>query len=588
MKVLLTTLNSKYIHSNLAIRYLKGYLDGDYDIDILEFTINQNLNKIIGDIYRLDSDVVGFSTYIWNINETLNITKALKMIKPDIKIILGGPEVSFNIKELMMDNPQIDFIVYNEGEETFKELMASLKNKKSFKGIRGLAYQDKGEIYINPQRDLISPLEDIPFPYEDSLNEFKDKIIYYESSRGCPYNCKYCLSSTISGVRYLPIERVKRDISKLIDAQVKQVKFVDRTFNANKKHALEIMKFIIEKNPEDMNFHFEISAHIIDEEILELLSKVKEGLFQFEIGVQSTNDETIDAIGRITDFHKLVYVVEKIKSYKNIHQHLDLIAGLPYEGYNSFKKSFNDVYDMRPEKLQLGFLKLLKGSGLRLDEAKYGYKYLDSPTYEILENNYISFGEIIKLKTIEDLVEKYYNDGFFKHSLEFIIRNFSKDSFTFYEEFSSFWDLNNYGNISHSKNTLYEILMEFYLYKKYDYLQIFTEILKFDFIFNNRKSRLPAGLNREYDSSVQKNIHEILKNEALLNTHLIEYKNIPTKKIVNKVIVEDFNVNILEIISSEYKPISNKEKIYLLFDYVGGKIIKTKYNNITEIVKELI
>ena len=293
MKTLLTTLNSKFIHSNLAIRYLKEYLGKEYYVDILEFTINQDLNKVIADIHRTGAHIVGFSTYIWNIEETLNITKALKLVSPNLKIVLGGPEVSFNIEELMSNNPQIDYVIFNEGEETFKELMKSIySNKNNLSSIDGLAYHLKGEIYINPQRDLVCDMEDIPFPYRGSLDEFKDRIIYYESSRGCPFNCKYCLSSTINGVRYLSMERIKDDLSKLIDAKVKQVKFVDRTFNANKKHALEIMKFIMEKNPKDINFHFEISAHIIDDEILEFLRKPKEGLFQFEIGVQSTNDET--------------------------------------------------------------------------------------------------------------------------------------------------------------------------------------------------------------------------------------------------------------------------------------------------------
>ena len=589
MKIILSSLNSKYIHSNLAIRYLDKYLEDITPVEILEYTINQSIDYIVSEIYKRSPDVIGFSTYIWNIEETLKICEILKIVLPNIKIILGGPEVSFDGIQILKEKPFIDFIVYGEGEVTFKELIQQfISGTEDYKNVLGLIYKQDDNVYRNGPRPLIKDLDSIPSPYTTVGDEFENKIVYYESSRGCPFNCEFCLSSTIHGVRYFSIDRVKTDLEQLINGKVDQVKFVDRTFNANKKHIMEIMDFIIEKDPVDINFHFEVTAHLIDEETLEYLKNIKEGLFQFEIGVQSTNDETIDAIGRITDFTKLVYVVEKIKSYKNIHQHLDLIAGLPYEDYNSFKKSFNDVYGMRPEKLQLGFLKLLKGSGLRLDEAKYGYKYLDSPTYEVLENDYISFGEIIKLKSIEDLVEKYYNDGFFKHSLEFIIKNFSEESFTFYEEFSSFWNLKSYGNISHSKNTLYEILMEFYLFKKYDYLEVFTEILKFDFIFNNRKSRLPAGLNREYDLSVQKNIHEILKDEALLNTHLIEYKNIPTKKIVNKVIVEDFNVNILEIISSGYKPISKKEKIYLLFDYVGGKIIKTKYNNITEIVKELI
>ncbi len=589
MKIILCSLNSKFIHSNLAIRYLEKYVEDISNVEILEYTINQNIDFIVSEIYKQKPDLIGFSTYIWNIEETLKICEILKMVLPSIKILLGGPEVSFDGKQILEDKPFIDFIIYGEGEVTFKELAEEfINNSESYENILGLIYR-KGEIiYKNRERPLIKNLDTIPSPYLNVGNEFENKIVYYESSRGCPFGCEFCLSSTIHGVRYFGIERVKKDLEQLIEGKVNQVKFVDRTFNANKKHIMAIMNFIIDKNPVDINFHFEVTAHLLDEETLEFLRNVKEGLFQFEIGVQSTNDETINVVGRTTDFDKLVYVVERIKSYKNIHQHLDLIAGLPYEGYTTFKKSFNDVYDIRPEKLQLGFLKLLKGSGLRLNEKEYGYKYLNAPPYEVLENNYITYGEIIKLKSIEDLVEKYYNDGFFKNSLEFVIINFFEDSFSFYEDFSLFWDIKDYGKISHSKNSLYEIIMEYYLYKKFSYINIFTELLKFDYIFNNRKSKLPEGLNREYDSSVQKNLHEILKDERLLNTYLKDYKNITTKKLVNKVIVDDFNVNVLEIMDNGYKPIVDEEKTYILFDYIGGKIVKTVYYNISEIVKELI
>lgn len=589
MKIILSSLNSKYIHSNLAIRYLGRYVEDIACVEILEYTINQSIDFIVAEIYKNKPDIIGFSTYIWNIEETLKICEILKMVLPNIKIILGGPEVSFDGRQILKEKQYIDFIIYGEGEATFKELAQTIiSNSEEYKDILGLIYREGEFIYKNGERPLIKILDTIPSPYLNIGNQFENKIVYYESSRGCPFGCEYCLSSTIDGVRYFGVDRVKKDLGKLIEGNVKQVKFVDRTFNANKKHIMEIMNFIIDKDPVDINFHFEVTAHLLDEETLEFLSNVKEGLFQFEIGVQSTNDETIDVVGRTTDFDKLVYVVEKIKSYKNIHQHLDLIAGLPYEGYDSFKKSFNDVYNIRPEKLQLGFLKLLKGSGLRLDEKKYGYKYLNSPPYEVLENNYINYGEIIKLKSIEDLIEKYYNDGFFKHSLEFIINNFYKDSFSFYEDFSWFWEAQDYSRVSHSKNSLYEILMDYYLYKEYEYVNIFTELMKFDYIFNNRKPNLPSGLNRKYDTRVQKNLHKILRDEKLLNSYLRKYRSMPTKRLVNKVIVEDFNVNVFEVMDNGYKPIGEKEKIYVLFDYIGGKIVKTVYYNVTKIVKELV
>lgn len=589
MKIILCTLNSKYIHSNLAIRYLSKYVEDIENVNIFEYTINQSIDSIVSEIYKEKPDVIGFSTYIWNVEEIYKICEILKLVLPEVKIILGGPEVSFDGVKVLEEREYIDYIIYGEGELTFRELIQTFVDEsKGVETILGLIYKKNQRIIKNGERPLIKNLDIIPSPYINIGNEFENKIVYYESSRGCPFNCEFCLSSTIHGVRYFNIERVKQDLENLINGKVNQVKFVDRTFNANKKHIMEIMNFIIAKDPIDINFHFEVTAHLLDEETLEFLKNVKEGLFQFEIGVQSTNLDTINSIGRITDFEKLTYVVEKIKSYKNIHQHLDLIAGLPYEGYESFKKSFNDVYRIRPEKLQLGFLKLLKGSGLRLKEKTYGYKYLDSPPYEVLENKFISFGEIIKLKSIENLVEKYYNESFFKHSLEFIIKNYFDDSFSFYEDFSSFWETEGYERVSHSKNSLYDIFMEYFIYKGFKNKLIFTELLKLDYIINNKKSTLPIGLNRKYDANIQRNLHEILKSEQLLNTYLSEYKDIPTKKLVNLVIIEEFKVNVLEIINKGYIPLEDIEQEYILFDYVGGKITKCMYYDITEIVKEMI
>ncbi len=589
MKIILSSLNSKYIHSNLAIRYLAGYVEDIIKAQIHEYTINQNIDFIVSEIYKEKPDLIGFSTYIWNIEETLKICEILKIVLPDTKILLGGPEVSFDGVQVLNDLKYIDFIIYGEGEETFKELIETIMDKnQNYKNIKGLVYRQGASIFKNLERPLIRNLDIIPSPYTNIKSQFENKIVYYESSRGCPFNCEFCLSSTIHGVRYFGMERVKDDLDRLIKGKVGQVKFVDRTFNANKKHFMEIMKFIISKDPVDINFHFEVTAHLLDEDTLDFLKDIKEGLFQFEIGVQSTNEETIQAVARTTDFEQLKYTSKKIKSYMNIHQHLDLIAGLPYEGYNSFKKSFNDVYSIRPEKLQLGFLKLLKGSGLRIDEEKHGYKYLDSPPYEILENDYISYGEIIKLKSIENLVEKYYNEGFFTHSLEFIIKNYYQDSFSFYEDFSQYWDTKDYGKLSHSKNTLYEILMEYFIYKDHNDKYTFTELIKLDYVINNRNSRLPKGIDREYDLFVQKNLHGILKNEKLLSSYLYSYKDIPTKKLLKKVIVEDFNINIFEVLNNNYKVLDKREKTYILFDYIGGKLNKCIYHNITEIVKGLI
>lgn len=589
MKILLTTLNSKYIHSNLAIRYLSRYVEDIESIQVEEFTINQNIDFIASEIFKLQPDVIGFSTYIWNIKQTLKVCKILKMVQPSIKILLGGPEVSYEETSLMKNHNYIDFIIYGEGEETFREFIEHLKSENTnYSDIKGLIYRSGDKVIKNKERQLIKNLDIIPSPYDHPSNDFKNKIVYYESSRGCPFNCEFCLSSAISGVRYFDIDRVKKDLSNLINSKVKQVKFVDRTFNANKKYAMEIMNFIIDKNPKNMNFHFEVTAHLMDEEVLSFLEDVKEGLFQFEIGVQSTNLDTIESIGRTTDFKKLSYVVKKIKSYGNIHQHLDLIAGLPYENYESFGKSFNDVYDLKPEKLQLGFLKLLKGSGLRLSSEKYGYKYIDEPPYEILENNYISYKDIINLKGIEDLVEKYYNEGYFANTLEFIIHNFYPGAFEFFEDFKMYWQDKEYNKISHSRNRLYENLKDFIDYKNYNHINIINDLIRFDYIINNKNTNIPSKLLCNNHELLQKDIHNILKDEDILYNYLEEYKNLPTKKLINQVTIKRFTTDILQIIEKGYNPTSKGEEVYILFVYVDGQINRCRVYNITRKAKELV
>lgn len=588
MKVILTTLNSKFIHSCLSIRYLQGYVKDLIEVEIKEYTINQSIDYIASEIYKMNPDMIGFSTYIWNLTETLQICEILKMVKPNIKIFLGGPEVSFDGIDIMKENKFIDFIIYGEGEETFREfIQEEIHDNKNYNKIKGLIYREDEKIIENRPRPLIKDLNKIPLLYEDIGDEFENKIVYFESSRGCPFGCRFCLSSTIDGVRYFGIERVKEELGNLIKGKVGQVKFVDRTFNANKKYAMEIMNFIMEKDPENMNFHFEVTAHLLDAEMMEFLSNVKEGLFQFEIGVQSTNDKTIDSVGRTTDFPKLRKITKIIKSYEKIHQHLDLIAGLPYEGYDSFRKSFNDVYEIRSEKIQLGFLKLLKGSELRMDEEKYGFKYLNIPPYEIIENDYISYGEIVKLKSIEELVDRYYNEGYFENSIEYIIKNHYNSPFDFYEEFSSYWEGGGYHRISNSRNKLYDIILDFYRFKRYDDIYIFNELLKFDFIRNNKNGNLPKKINRSKDNLTQGQIHEILKNERILKTYLKEYKDIPTKKIIRNISIERFNVDIFKIIENGYNLVEDRSDVDVLFIYREGVINRCDLYDISIITKEL-
>lgn len=592
MKTIIVTLNSKFIHSSLSIRYLKSYCEDVFpDIKIAEYTINQGNDYITGEIFKQAPDIVAFSCYIWNIKSILEISERLKIVKPDVKIILGGPEVSYDGADIMKKHFYIDFIIYGEGEETFRQLLINLNEKvECFSQIKGLIFRDGENIIQNECRPLIDDLDTIPSPFKGDMKEFNNKIVYYESSRGCPFNCQFCLSSTIKGLRFFSLNRVKSDLLLLIKAKVKQVKFVDRTFNARKDYALEIMKFIMDNSEGNTNFHFEVTAHLLDEEILEFLKNVPEGLFQFEIGVQSTNPKTIKAINRATDFEKLAKVVRKIKSYRNIHQHLDLIAGLPYEDYESFKKSFNDVYNLRPDKLQLGFLKLLKGSGLREKMDEYEFKYLDSPPYEVLENKNISYKEMLRLKIIEDLVEKYGNDIGFQHSLDYIIQKIYERPFDFYEKFSEYWEKSGFHHISHGKLKLYRILYDFYSKEINSNTKIFNELLKFDLVYNNKNVNIPSFIKVTDEINKKSVRHKFVKEEDNLNRYLPIYGTMQAKKIINEIHFEEFSFNVIKFIQSGYDTHKIKEEptvILFVYDEERKVFDKCKAFDVTEEFKRL-
>ncbi|KAB3534372.1 B12-binding domain-containing radical SAM protein [Alkaliphilus pronyensis] len=568
MKVLLTALNARFIHTNLAIRYLKKSVeDVCPDTEIIEFTINHHIEYILPELYRVSPDVICFSCYIWNIEMILDLCDTIKRILPNITIILGGPEVSFETEDLMMKNDSIDIVVIGEGEITLNKLLKSLKDNEDYSQIPGLYYRVRGRI-LKTQGERIRPkINSLPFPYEGEQID-KDKIVYYESSRGCPFNCQYCLSSSFRGVDYLPIDRVKNELKHFLEVQVKQVKFVDRTFNAKKDYALEIMKFILENNNGITNFHFEVTADLIDEEMLDFLKTVPVGLFQFEIGVQSTNPETLKAIDRKMDFPLLSEVVEKIASYRNVHQHLDLIVGLPMDDFFSFRKSFNDVFALRPEKLQIGFLKLLKGSGLKMNASKYSYVYTSKPPYEVLQSNALSYGEITVLKAIEEIIETYWNSRMFRASIEFILQNFYSNDFSFFQGFSRYWWKNGYHHQPNGKNQLYKILLDYYEAEANDYLQVFKEILKFDYLKNTRTSSLPDFFHRETDDGFKNKCHEFLKQEDNLQKFLPGYIDTPAKQIIKRVHFERFKHNVIEIEDNPYLFKEPTEKnTTVLFDY---------------------
>ena len=493
MKILLAACNAKYIHSNLAVYNLKS-CSGEYSsrVVVKEYTINQIRDDILKDIYLEKPDVICFSCYIWNISFVRELVPDLKKILPQVEFWAGGPEVSYDAVEFLKKNPAFFGVMVGEGEETFHELAGYYIERKpeTLSEIRGVAFRDENkdrDIVHTGWRELMD-LSKVPFAYSN-LTEFKNRIIYYESSRGCPFSCSYCLSSIDKKLRFRDIELVKKELQFFIDNKVSQVKFVDRTFNCKHDHAMEIWRYITEHDNGITNFHFEISADLLRAEELALMKTMRPGLIQLEIGVQSTNPQTIKAIRRTMDFEKLKRIVEQIHSFGNIHQHLDLIAGLPYEGYDSFHKSFCDVYALHPEQFQLGFLKVLKGSHMMEMTGEYQILYKDREPYEVLSTAWLTYGEILRLKMVESMVEVYYNSGQFKNTLVFLEKYFD-DPFRMYEALGRFYEKKGYSEISHSRMRRYEILMEFAGEQKEIPPEALSDVMLLDlYLRENLKSR---------------------------------------------------------------------------------------------------
>ena len=493
MKILLAACNAKYIHSNLAVYNLKS-CSGEYSsrVVVKEYTINQIRDDILKDIYLEQPDVVCFSCYIWNISFVRELVPDLKKILPQVEFWAGGPEVSYDAVEFLKKNPAFFGVMVGEGEETFHELAGYYIERKpeTLSGIRGVAFRDenKGRDIVHTGWRELMDLSKVPFAYSN-LTEFKNRIIYYESSRGCPFSCSYCLSSIDKKLRFRDIGLVKKELQFFIDNKVPQVKFVDRTFNCKHDHAMEIWRYITENDNGITNFHFEISADLLRAEELALMKTMRPGLIQLEIGVQSTNPQTIKAIRRTMDFEKLKGIVEQIHSFGNIHQHLDLIAGLPYEGYDSFHKSFCDVYALRPEQFQLGFLKVLKGSYMMEMTGEYQILHKDREPYEVLSTAWLTYGEILRLKMVESMVEVYYNSGQFKNTLVFLEKYFD-DPFRMYEALGRFYEKKGYSEISHSRMRRYEILMEFAGEQKEIPSEALSDVMLLDlYLRENLKSR---------------------------------------------------------------------------------------------------
>jgi radical SAM superfamily enzyme YgiQ (UPF0313 family) len=458
------TLNAKYIHTSLALRYLKAFCAGEFDIQLAEYTIKDPAMSIAADLFAKKPDVIGFSCYIWNIEETIAVLDILKKVMPNVKIVLGGPEVSYDTADWMRRLPQADFIVMGEGEETFRDLLRQIAGEQKYHLVFGLAYRKEGEpdAVIMPPRPKLD-LNTIPSPHRfpEDIKSLPNRVVYFETSRGCPFSCQFCLSSIETGVRYFDIQRVKEDLLYLIENGARLIKFVDRTFNIKRDYAMEIFQFLID-NHQGCVFQFEITADIMRPEVLDFLAEhAPPGIFRFEIGVQSTNDPTNLAVKRRQNFAKLSRTVTKIKESGKIDQHLDLIAGLPHEDYDTFRKTFNDVFALRPEELQLGFLKMLRGTGLRLEAGKYGYVYMDKAPYEILGNDVLSFADIVRIKRVEDVLEKYWNAHRMDRTMEYLVSGVYPSAFDFFQRFGDFWEDRGWSRIGHQLEDLFIRLWSF-------------------------------------------------------------------------------------------------------------------------------
>jgi len=605
MNILLVGINAKYIHSNPAIHSLAAYAGKFADekgvsfrkyIQIAEYTINQQLADIEADIYKKKPDVLAISCYIWNFAMVQELIDDIHKVCPNLPIWLGGPEVSFHPEKLLQKFPFLAGIMIGEGEQTFVELVqwylsrnelqrvctnSSCNeegiNKNNVAALRNIAGLYLASGYTN-ERDCIF-LDEIPFLYSD-LQEFENRILYYESSRGCPFRCKYCLSSIDKQLRFRSIEIVKKELQFFLDNRVPQVKFIDRTFNAKHEHAMAIWSYIKKHDNGVTNFHFEISADLLADEEIELLNSMREGLVQLEIGVQSTNEETIHAINRTMNLERLRHAVERVNAGENIHQHLDLIAGLPYENYESFHKSFNDVYAMRPEQLQLGFLKVLKGSAMEEQAAEYGIGYRSVPPYEVLYTKWLSYDDVIRLKQVEEMVELFYNSGQFSYTIRFL-ELLVGDAFVLYEKLAIFYEEKGYPVAASKRIAHYEHLLEFVSEiaesGKDEYLtvvEICREYLLFDCYLRENMKTAPSFAK---DMSAYKNyLREFYQKEEEDRKYLPAYEQYDSKQMAKMTHVEFFKydvwkkdyADIIEIINSKTESLQP-----VLFDYKERSVI---------------
>lgn len=563
MNVVLVAINAKYIHSNLAVRSLRAYAKEYQDqIRIAEYTINQQTDEILMDLYKRKPELLCFSCYIWNIEYVEHLLRQFHQVCPDVPIWLGGPEVSYDAKEVLSRLPEVTGVMCGEGEQTFAELLEYYHGKKrELADIKGITYRDcDGNIYANAWRSVMD-MNDLPFVYQD-MKEFEHRIIYYESSRGCPFSCSYCLSSVDKALRFRDVETVCKELQVFIDAEVPQVKFVDRTFNCDHKHAMAIWRYLLEHDRGKTNFHFEISADLLRDEELELLSRMRPGLVQFEIGVQSTNPHTIQEIHRTMRFDKVAERVAKIKSFGNIHQHLDLIAGLPGEDLVSFARSFDEVYHIEPDQLQLGFLKVLKGSYMEEHKEEYGLVYRARPPYEVLYTKWLSFEDMTCLKQVEEMVEIYYNSDQFTYTLKRLVEAYDSP-FQFYRQLGSYYERHQLHMCSHSRVSRYDILLDFICEYHLEEKELYVQLLTLDYFLRENGKNRPAFAGEDrVDKELARYFYE---KESDAPEYLVGYGAYDKRQLRKMTHLESFTYDVM----GNCEPLEQT----LLFDYQNRDIL---------------
>ncbi len=558
MNALLLALNAKYIHSNIAVRYLQKFAAPDlsYPPQILELTINNRLDFVLDEIFRRSPDILLFSTYIWNVTMVRSLAAEYRKLRPDAIIGAGGPEVTYESESFLRQNPAFDLVIRGEGEETVRQLLTAVETETSWAQLPGLTVRDGGDIRSNPPQKPLD-LGALPFPYAPDFSDAPEQIKYYESSRGCPFHCQYCLSSVEKGVRTVPLDKVFADLKLFLNASVRQVKFVDRTFNCDSHRALKIWRFLQDHDNGVTNFHFEITAELLNRETLDFLRTVRPEQFQFEIGVQSTNPQTLAAIHRQNDWPRLRAIVEEIRSFGNIHQHLDLIAGLPHEDCDSFHRSFNAVYSLMPQQLQLGFLKILKGSGLFYDQQKYGLICRDYPPFEVLTTPDLPYRDTLLLKAVEEMVELFYNSGRFFHALRWLFSQMD-DPFSFYQALGNRYQAEKRHYASQSLDQNYAFFYQFCAALPAVEEKKLAQYLKLDYCLHQRPKRHPGWFPGPDAASLRQRCLLFLEQTKNREAFLPAYQETDPKHLYKLVHFEPFSFDVL---TGQDCP------VVLLFDY---------------------